>query len=481
MPLNRWAFGLVVFLCLGVVSWAYQETFLSLHNIWTENNHTYSHGYVLLAFSIYAMYIDRRWLIPSPSFSACLLGLVIGALWFAAVSVQVRLVQQMLVPVIIFYLLISIVGFRNAFKAAVPVFSLYLAIPVADFFLDPLQDLTTFIVSIFVRLSGITAFIDGYDIHLPYGVMRIADGCAGLNYMLAGVCMGVFYGYLNLQMWRHKVFALLLIAIFALVGNWIRVYLLIMIGYYSEMQSSLVHEHGFFGWVTFAILLAIYFFLMEWFTRKYTNNTTEVQAPKLPKFTTRNYVALSLAVFTLVLFPLYKSVQTNKSLVVEEFHINVPDGFVVQSNDRFSAKGVNFTGSDFNAVYSKPLSQSVATLFVSSYMNQAQGKELIYFANTVGNQLEDVSVIKGELGPVNIAKKRKTDGYVLWVFKVAEDTAIGDLQTKLLQLKHSLDGGPSSALVLHIDCNKQCDKTVSKTELELYADMLYAISVKVGR
>lgn len=481
MPFNRWAFGLVLFLCLGVVSWAYQETFLSLHNIWTENNHTYSHGYVLLAFSLYALYIDRRWLVPSPSFWVCLFGLAIGAVWFAAVSVQVRLVQQMLVPFILFYLLISIVGFRNALKAAVPVFSLFLAIPVADFFLDPLQDLTTFIVSFFVRLSGITAFIDGYDIHLPYGVMRIADGCAGLNYMLAGVCMGVFYGYLNLQTWRHKVFALLLIAVFALIGNWIRVYLLIMIGYYSEMQSSLVHEHGFFGWVTFAILLAIYFFLMEWFTRKYANNSPEAETPKLKQFTARNYVALALAVFTLVLFPLYKNVQANKSLVVEEFQVNVPDGFAVQSNDWFSDKGVSFIGSDFNAVYLKPLSQSATTLFVSSYMNQAQGKELIYFANTVGNELENVTVVSGELGPVNIAQKRKTGGYVLWVFKVAEDTATGDLQTKLLQLKHSLKGVPSSALVLHIDCNRQCDKTVSQAELEFYADMLYSISVQVGK
>lgn len=480
MPFIRWPFGLVVFGCLGAVMWAYQETFLSLHKIWTENNHTYSHGYALLAFSLYALYIDKRWLVPSPALWVWPLGLAVGAFWFAAGTVQVLLLQQMLVPIILFYLVLSIVGLRNAFKALIPVIALYLAIPVADFFLDPLQDLTTFVVSIFVRLSGITAFIDGYDIHLPYGVLRIADGCAGLNYMLAGVCIGVFYGYLNLHLWRHKVFALLLIVGFALIGNWIRVYLLIMIGYYSEMQSSLVHEHGFFGWVTFAIFVVIYFFLMEWFTRKHAGKFAEVEASTPLQFGGRSYVALALAVTTLVLFPMYKGIQTNQTQVIEQFQVNVPDGFVTRSDEAFAVNGVNFTGSDFNAAYSNMSNQSSLTLFVASYVYQAQGKELIYFANTVGQELDAVSTVSGKLGAVNFAKKRRSKDYVLWVYKVADDAATGGLQTKLLQLKHSLDSVPSSAIVLHVDCEWQCDENISNAELEAYADMLHSISVQVG-
>lgn len=480
MPLNRWAFGLVVFVCLGAVTWAYQDTFLSLHKIWTENNHTYSHGYALLAFSLYALHIDRRWLVPSAALWVWPFGLVVGAFWYVADKVQVLLLQQMLVPIIFFYLLLSIVGLKNALKAVIPLFALYFAIPLADYFINPLQNLTTFVVSTFVRLSGITAFIDGYDIHLPFGVMRIADGCAGLNYMLAGMCMGVFYGYMNLNLIRHKIFALLLISLFTLTANWIRVYLLILIGYYSEMQSSLVHEHGFFGWVIFAIFVVIYFFLMEWFTRKYASKFTEIEEPASPQFNGRNYIALTLAVVTVAVFPLYKSFQTNQSLEIAQFEVSVPDGFAIQSDGAFSAKGVNFTGSDFNAAYSKTSSQSVSTLFVASYINQAQGKELIYFANTVGQELETTSTISGKLGSVNFAKKRRTEGYVLWVYKVADDAATGGLQTKLLQLKHSLNNVPSSALVLHIDCNRQCDEAISSAELEYYADMLHSISVQVG-
>jgi hypothetical protein len=45
----------------------------------------------------------------------------------------------------------------------------------------------------------------------------------------------------------------------SLASNWIRVFLLIMIGHWSNMQSPLIADHGWFGWVLFAGMLVIFF------------------------------------------------------------------------------------------------------------------------------------------------------------------------------------------------------------------------------
>lgn len=50
-------------------------------------------------------------------------------------------------------------------------------------------------------------------------------------------------------------------AALGLLANWLRIYILVLIGYHTEMQSSLMNDHETFGWVVFAFILipAIYF------------------------------------------------------------------------------------------------------------------------------------------------------------------------------------------------------------------------------
>ncbi|MDM7859630.1 exosortase [Alteromonas sp. ASW11-36] len=458
MPLNRWAFGLVVFVCLGAIVWAYQETYLSLHKIWTENNHTYSHGYALLAFVCYALYTERNWLVHKPVFYLFPLGIAIGALWLAANAVQVLLIQQMLVPLMVLLIITAFVGVRASFHALLPVSALYLSIPVADFILDPLQDLTTFVISFFVRLSGITAFIEGYDIHLPYGVLRIADGCAGLNYLLAGLSIGLFYSYLNLTQKRHMLFAVALIVFLSLLGNWIRVYLLIMIGYYSEMQSSLVHEHGFFGWVTFAIFIVGYFFYMEYFVKR----IGRAQRPSIEPFRPQIQGALAVILVTISLIAVpgyshWSAADRQGNAVVKVQLPNPFSGFQRVDWSVAQRQGVRYSGADDLQAFDYRDENNVYTLAVSTYIHQAQGKELIYFANRPGRQLRASTELTLQDSIINIAIKQDQSGAVVWFYQIGEKQVTSGTQAKLAQLTQVFSDPLGASVVLHIDCLRRCD------------------------
>ena len=54
---------------------------------------------------------------------------------------------------------------------------------------------------------------------------------------------------------------LLVAATIGLITNWLRIFLLVIIGYETKMQSSLMNEHEYFGWFLFALIAfpAIYF------------------------------------------------------------------------------------------------------------------------------------------------------------------------------------------------------------------------------
>jgi len=60
---------------------------------------------------------------------------------------------------------------------------------------------------------------------------------------------------------KQRIAALLMGTALGLLANWIRIFALIIIGHITEMQSSLMSDHEFFGWALFAAILfpSIYF------------------------------------------------------------------------------------------------------------------------------------------------------------------------------------------------------------------------------
>jgi exosortase len=119
----------------------------------------------------------------------------------------------------------------------------------------PLRDLTVLITSSVVSLAGWPALITGADIILPDGTVRIEEGCSGLKYFVAASCLGYFSAIIN-NLNSLKTFVVVLVFIAAaLLGNWLRVTLLVAVAHYTELQSPLLESHNSFGWVLFGVLL----------------------------------------------------------------------------------------------------------------------------------------------------------------------------------------------------------------------------------
>ena len=76
---------------------------------------------------------------------------------------------------------------------------------------------------------------------------------------------------------------LVVMAVLALLANWVRVYTVIERGYQTDMQTYLVSvSHYWFGWGVFAVALACFFWLTTWFSPQRRWRRTACRSPRPP-------------------------------------------------------------------------------------------------------------------------------------------------------------------------------------------------------
>lgn len=235
------------------------------------NSHESSQGLIILPVSLW---LTLRQLNERP-----VLGLSPSWFWvatFTVASVGVQLGSLMHVQLIQFSFLIvafvaiplSLYGVNQA-DDKTPVESYFpaiyglIALPVWDF-INPVFRLASLkATELFLSLSPITHYIEGFRIELASGVFVVDGGCSGLRYMVSALAIALLYAYLYFSKWRTRLYCVASLLVLALVGNWLRIILIVVIGYLTDMKSPLVNDHATFGWVIFAILLVMWLVAMN--------------------------------------------------------------------------------------------------------------------------------------------------------------------------------------------------------------------------
>jgi len=121
-----------------------------------------------------------------------------------------------------------------------------------------LQNISVVAVTYMMSFTGVPTYVEAEIITIPAGVFEIAGGCSGLRYMIVSLAIGSLFIFLNIRDTKKAVLFLSLTILGALLTNWIRITALILIGEYTNMESSLMDDHNTFGWylyVPFMILL----------------------------------------------------------------------------------------------------------------------------------------------------------------------------------------------------------------------------------
>lgn len=248
-----------------LVALFYYPTITHLFERWIKWDEGLSHGLIVIGLFLLLQLKSGAWESirdPKPLHYATLATLAgLSGFWFLFHFVNLYIFEQLILLPILFLFIASIFGWRTGLKHLPLLVILIFAIPIWDQLNEPLVNISSFIVGNMVRLIDMPAVIDGNSIFIPSGHIVIADGCSGLRYFVIALTLGYIISYLNRYSLTKTLLVLLIAAFIGLLANWLRIFILVIIGYQTEMQSSLMSDHEYFGWFLFALISfpAIYF------------------------------------------------------------------------------------------------------------------------------------------------------------------------------------------------------------------------------
>lgn len=243
----------------------YYPTIAHLFERWIKWDEGLSHGLIVIGLFLLLQLKSGDWGATKDKkilhYSTLLLLAGLSAFWFLFHIVNLYIFEQLILLPILFVMTACMFGWRTSFKYSQLLMILIFAIPIWDQLNDPLINLSSYIVGNMVKIIDMPAVIDGNSIFIPSGHIVIADGCSGLRYFVIALTLGYIISYLNHYSALKTILVLLIAAFIGLLANWLRIFILVVIGYQTEMQSSLMSDHEYFGWFLFALISfpAIYF------------------------------------------------------------------------------------------------------------------------------------------------------------------------------------------------------------------------------
>ncbi|MBU2955622.1 exosortase [Marinobacter sp. F3R08] len=252
---------LVVFSALFLLIWPTVEGIVSR---WFKFDESYSHGLLLLLVSVVlvARTVKKQtpvtgfyplWLLP---FGLALIAYALGDI------LRVQALQELTVVPLLLGTLAIFLGWQQVKAFIIPVGLLFFAVPVWDYLSWTLQLITVEVNRLLLGLFDINFEVEGVFVYLiGVGAFEVAHGCSGLRYLLVGQSLAALYGELNFRCLRTRVVFFLTAVGLALLANWIRVFVIIYMGYETNMETSLIRDHDNFGWWVFAATLVPLFFI----------------------------------------------------------------------------------------------------------------------------------------------------------------------------------------------------------------------------
>jgi EpsI family protein len=123
------------------------------------------------------------------------------------------------------------------------------------------MDHTADVTILALQVTGIPVYREGNHFMIPTGSWSVVEACSGIRYLIASMMAGSLYAYLMYRTaWKRVAFFAVSIAA-PIVANWLRAYLIVMIGHLSGNRLAAGADHLIYGWVFFGIVIAIMFWI----------------------------------------------------------------------------------------------------------------------------------------------------------------------------------------------------------------------------
>jgi exosortase A len=287
----------------------YRDTAAAMVDIWSRSE-TFAHAWLVPPIVLWLVWRQRAVLariVPRPM--PLLLVLLAGAAaaWTMADLVVVNAATQFAFVGMLVLAVPAVLGLEVARAILFPLLFSFFAVPFGEFMLPPMMDWTADFVVLALQVTGIPVFREGLYFVIPSGSWSVIDECSGVRYLIASFMVGSLFAYLNYRSYTRRAAFMAVSIAMPILANWLRAYIIVMLGHLSGNKIAVGVDHILYGWVFFGIVIFAMFMIgMRWAEPDAPAPAAEpatAAAARAAAFDARPLVATAAALLALAALP----------------------------------------------------------------------------------------------------------------------------------------------------------------------------------
>ncbi len=262
-PLVPWARLAPGLLLLAVLLLLFRDTAQAMVTIWVRSE-TFTHCFLVPPIVVWLIWRARGRLALAPVRPVPWLLVLWGGaclLWLLGELASVNAATQLALVSLIVLIVPAVYGAAVTRVLAFPLLFLFFAVPVGEFMVQPMMDWTADFTIAALQASGLPVYREGLQFVIPSGSWSVVEACSGVRYLIASFMVGTLFAYLNYNSLRRRlVFAAVSLAV-PVLANWLRAYMIVMLGHLSGNEIATGVDHLVYGWVFFGIVIGVMFMI----------------------------------------------------------------------------------------------------------------------------------------------------------------------------------------------------------------------------
>lgn len=259
---QRWRHALpALVLLLSWILYLYRDTAQAMVSIWSRSE-TFTHGFLVPPIVVWLVWRQRKALAaqtPRPALGAFAFIAVASLAWFLGELAAVHSLTQFALVMLLVAAVVSVLGRNVASLIMFPLGFSFFAVPVGEFLLPYFMEWTANFTVFALRLSGIPVYREGLNFVIPSGSWSVIEACSGVRYLIASLTVGTLFAYLNYQSSKRRAIFVAVSIVVPVIANWLRAYMIVMLGHFSDNKLAAGVDHLIYGWIFFGIVIMLMF------------------------------------------------------------------------------------------------------------------------------------------------------------------------------------------------------------------------------
>ncbi|UCV01927.1 exosortase A [Dechloromonas denitrificans] len=384
-PSWRHAIPLLFALIAWLVFW-YWDTVVAMVNVWARSD-TYAHAFIVPPITLWLIWRQRTELLAEQPRASLLLALPVALttfLWLLGELTAVNALTQFALVATLVIATMALLGIRVSKRIAFPLAFLFFSVPFGDFLMPKLMEWTATFTILALRASGIPVYQEGLQFIIPSGRWSVVEACSGIRYIIASVTVGTLFAYLNYVSLRRRLIFIIASVLVPIVANWLRAYMIVMLGHLSGNKLAAGVDHLIYGWVFFGLVIMVMFMIgMRWSEAPKEHHESAVLTGTVQAAPTKTWLAmLGIALLTaagpLAFIAITKADQANAPNLAQ---LLPPEGW--RETTPITTWQPAYTGQSAENQASYVMDGKAVGLYIGYYRNQDYQHKLVTSTNTL--------------------------------------------------------------------------------------------------